>query len=410
MLQISKKQLRHNILVLFTAGFLFWCSMGSLLPTLPLYMQTVGANRQQIGIVMGCFAIGILLSRRWMGKMSDSYGRKIVLLIGTSVVAISPLCYLAVSSLPLLMLIRTFHGVSIAAFATAYLALVVDLTHVSRHGEAIGYMSLVNPLGMAVGPAVGAYLQAEMGYSALFIASSFFGLLALLCIVSVIDPPTHKQPTTVKQKGFWTTLASPRVKIPFLVMFFLGVNFGTLHTFISLFIKDTGVDLNAGLFYVVGAIASFSFRLFGGRASDQFGRGLLITVSLAVYGLGMFFIWQANDINTFLWGAFLEGAGYGTAVPIITAMMSDRSRAYERGQIFAVCIMGLDLGIAIAGPIIGYIAQQYGYRNVFALATLLTLCAILVFLAFSSKNIQNSISFALGKGRDFYALNNNPPS
>ena len=119
MLQISKKQLRHNILVLFTAGFLFWCSMGSLLPTLPLYMQTVGANRQQIGIVMGCFAIGILLSRRWMGKMSDSYGRKIVLLIGTSVVAISPLCYLAVSSLPLLMLIRTFHGVSIAAFATA---------------------------------------------------------------------------------------------------------------------------------------------------------------------------------------------------------------------------------------------------------------------------------------------------
>ncbi|CDN11963.1 General substrate transporter [Richelia intracellularis] len=122
----------------------------------------------------------------------------------------------------------------------------------------------------------------------------------------------------------------------------------------------------------------------------------------------MFVIWQANDVNTFLWGAFLEGGGSGTVIPMIAAMMSDRSQAHERGQIFAVCIMGLDLGIAIAGPIIGYVAEQYGYRNTFALATLLTSCATFIFLTLSSKGIHNSLRFALGKGKDFYALNSNP--
>ena len=408
MLQTLNKQLRRNLLVLFTAGLLFWCSIGSLLPTLPLYIQQVGATKQQIGIVMGSFAIGMLLFRGWMGRLSDRHGRKLALLIGASVVAIAPLGYLAVNSVPLLMLLRTFHGISIAAFTTAYLALVVDLTPVNKRGEIIGYMSLVNPLGVAIGPAVGGYLQADMGYAALFSASSLSGVMAFLCILSVTNPPIQERPQTEKQRRFWQILASPRVKIPSLVMFLVGLDFGIVHTFIPLFIQDTGVELNAGLFYAVAAIASFSVRLFSGRASDRFGRGLFVTISLALYALGMFFIWQANDVNTFLWGAFLEGAGSGTVIPMIATMMSDRSQAHERGQIFAVCIMGLDLGIAIAGPIIGYVAQQYGYRNTFALATLLTLCATFIFLTLSSKGIQNSLRFALGKGKDFYALNNNP--
>ncbi|NRB05996.1 MAG: MFS transporter [Richelia sp.] len=408
MLQTLNKQLRRNLLVLFTAGLLFWCSIGFLLPTLPLYIQQVGATKQQIGIVMGSFAIGMLLFRGWMGELSDRQGRKLALLIGASVVGIAPLGYLAVNSVPLLMLLRTFHGISIAAFTTPYLALVVDFTPVNKRGEIIGYMSLVTPLGVAIGPAVGAYLQADMGYAALFFASSLSGVMAFLCILSVTNPPIQERPETEKQRRFWQILASPRVQIPSLVMFLVGLDFGIVHTFIPLFIQEAGVELNAGLFYAVAAIASFSVRLFCARASDRFGRGLFVTISLALYGLGMFVIWQANDVNTFLWGAFLEGGGSGTVIPMIAAMMSDRSQAHERGQIFAVCIMGLDLGIAIAGPIIGYVAEQYGYRNTFALATLLTSCATFIFLTLSSNGIHNSLRFALGKGKDFYALNSNP--
>ncbi len=404
MFQTLDKQLRRNLLILFTAGLLFWCSIGSLFPTLPLYIEEIGATKQQIGIIMGSFAIGLLLFRGWIGRLSDRRGRKIALLIGSFVVAIAPLGYLAVQSVPLLIALRAFHGISIAAFTTSYMALVVDLTPLNIRGQIIGYMSLVTPLGVAIGPTVGGYLQATAGYEALFSTVAMSGICSFLCILLIVSPPMHSQPVSQKQIRFWQILVSPRVRIPSLVMFLVGLDFGIVHTFIPLFLKDTGVDLNAGLFYAVAAIASFSVRLFSGQASDKLGRGLFITISLTSYCLGMFFLWQATDTNTFLLGAILEGVGSGIVIPMVAAMMSDRSQAHERAQILAVCIMGLDLGIAVAGPLIGYIAEEYGYRNTFGLATFLTLWAVIIFLTLSSKGIENSFRFATGRGKDFYAL------
>ncbi|MBD1941383.1 MFS transporter, partial [Coleofasciculus sp. FACHB-712] len=92
---------RRNLLVLFTAGLLFWSSMASLLPTLPLYIEDVGGTTQQIGIVMGSFALGLVLCRSWLGRLADRRGRKVVLLIGMTVAAIAPLGYLVVKSIPL---------------------------------------------------------------------------------------------------------------------------------------------------------------------------------------------------------------------------------------------------------------------------------------------------------------------
>jgi len=43
-------------------------------------------------------------------------------------------------------------------------------------------------------------------------------------------------------------------------MLLVGLAFGALSTFVPLFIKSVGVDLNAGLFYTAAAIASFSVR------------------------------------------------------------------------------------------------------------------------------------------------------
>ncbi|NJQ96982.1 MAG: MFS transporter, partial [Hydrococcus sp. CSU_1_8] len=76
-----------------------------------------------------------------------------------------------------LMAIRAFHGISIAAFTTGYSALVVDISPLKQRGELIGYMSLAVPIGMAIGPALGGYLQDSIGYTPLFLVSAGLGLL-----------------------------------------------------------------------------------------------------------------------------------------------------------------------------------------------------------------------------------------
>ncbi|MBW4423612.1 MAG: MFS transporter [Nostoc desertorum CM1-VF14] len=400
-------KLRRNLLVLFTAGLLFWSSLSALLPTLPLYIDNVGASKQEIGIVMGSFAIGLLLSRPMLGRIADKRGRKIVLLIGTIVATIAPFGYLATQSLGLLILVRIFHGISIAAFTTGYSALVADLAPTETRGEIIGYMTLATPLGLAIGPALGGYLEATSGYGILFLFCAELGFVALLEIVQVTNPPVQTQQLTEENnRNFWQILGSPRVRVPTIVMLLVGLSLGAVHTFVSLFLKSTDVDFNGGLFFTAAAISSFSIRVFAGKASDRFGRGLFITFGIFCYILALILLWQADTVMFFLLAAIAEGAGSGTLISMMVTMMADRSLPQERGQIFAICIAGLDLGIAIAAPLLGIIAEQVGYRDMFGYGAAITSVALLLFLTQSSKDLSNSLRFALGLAPDAYALKN----
>ncbi|NJK59878.1 MAG: MFS transporter [Oscillatoriales cyanobacterium SM2_1_8] len=52
----------------FVVALLFWVSMSAQLPTLPLYARSLGGDDRQVGLVMGAFAVGLMLSRgRWAG-------------------------------------------------------------------------------------------------------------------------------------------------------------------------------------------------------------------------------------------------------------------------------------------------------------------------------------------------------
>lgn len=406
---------RRNLLVLFTSGLLFWSSIASLLPTLPLYVEDVGGTTQQIGIVIGAFAIGLIACRSWLGRLADRRGgRKLVLLIGMAVCAIAPLGYLFAKSIPLLIVLRAIHGISLAAFTTGYSALVVDLSPKMQRGELIGYMSLVTPIGMAIGPAIGGFVQAGAGYVPLFLLTSGLGLVGLVGISQVResriagekeDNSTVSAPESAQNKQFWRLLASDRLRVPAIVLLLIGLAFGALSTFVPLYIKDAKVDLNPGLFYTAAAIASFSVRLFAGRASDRYGRGVFITASILSYALAMLMLSLATSAIAFLLGGFLEGAGAGTLMPMMIALISDRSSPEERGKIFALCITGFDVGIAIAGPVFGSFADVLGYRSIFAIATGLSFLALIVFITQSSKNLPHSFRFALGREKDIYAFN-----
>ena len=404
-------QPRRSLLTLFTAGLLFWSSMASLLPTLPLYVQSVGGTKQQIGFVMGAFAIGLLLSRAQLGKLADSRGRKIVLLVGASVAAIAPLGYLLAKSIPLLLLIRAFHGISIAAFTTAYSALVTDLSPPGKRGELIGYMSLVSPIGLAFGPAIGGFVQAWVGYTPLFAMSATFAATAVFFTCQIAEPnfaELTKSDSLSEDKNrpkYWHMLWNRRVRIPALVLLLVGLVFGTLSSFMPLFIQETKANLNPGLFYSTAAIASFSMRVVTGRASDKYGRGLFISGGLICYALSMLLLYLANNSGAFLISALVEGCGGGTVMPMMVTLMSDRCEPHERGRLFSLCIGGFDLGLAMAGPTLGFVAEQVGYRNMFGFAAGLAGLALLIFITQSSKGLSNSMKFAIGRGKDVYALN-----
>ena len=399
-----------NLSILFISGFFFWIGLSSLLPTLPTYIKSIGASIQQIGQVMGCFALGLLLSRTLMGKFADRYSRKLVLLIGTFVAAVAPIGYIFFHSIPELMAIRAFHGISIAAFTVGYSTLVVDLSPVQRRGESIGYMNLAVPTGMAAGPAMGGYLTHSLGYAALFIVSATAGWLALFLISQIQEIKTETvnlaetDPNNRVDRTFIQLIKTPSFSVPTVILLSVGLLFGAIVTFLPLYVRELNIDFNLGLFYTVVAIASFSVRILVGQASDRFGRGLFITLSLFCYIISMTLLSVANSPAIFLLVAVAEGCGRGLLVPIMLALISDRSYDKERGKVFALCLGGFDVGIALSGPILGIAIAAIGYRQLFSYAAILAVFTVILFITKANKSLSSSLRFAIGKEKDLYSV------
>ncbi len=434
-------------MIFFGASLCFWGGLSGMLPNLTIYIQSFGASNLEVGWVMASFAVGLILSRPSLSRMTDSQGRKPALLVGLGVIALAPILYLAVGQVPttslvlpildwsvnssvfLLALVRAFHGLSVAAFATAYTAAVADMAPAQHRGELISFMSLAGPIGMAMGPALGGYLSES--FTLAFLTMTVMGTVGALCLLmsqelpaaeaeSVTDSPLNsavslqpeqdhivksiaKKPE--KKPFFWRLLLAPAIRIPALMLLMVGTAFGAMVTFMPLYVEQMGWDINIGLVFTVSAIASFSIRTFTGTASDQLGRGRFISLGLIFYTLSMATLYFAHSPQMLLISGALQGAGSGTTIPIISALMTDRSRPSERGITFGLCLTGFDLGIALSGPIMGQIADISGnYSLVFALSGAMTLLGLIIFITHSSKDLPHSIQFALNGGRDVYAV------
>ena len=417
-LETNTKQKLTN---LFLAGLLFWISITLMLPTLPTYIQSMGGTTQQVGMVMSSFAIGLIASRTRLGKVADLRSRKIVISIGTVVAASAPIGYLLVRSIVGLAVIRAFHGISIAAFTIGYSALVVDLAPIKHRGTLIGYMNLAVPIGMSIGPALGGFLEQSgkrffpegTGYEVLFLVSITCGILAFLLASQIKEtalPATisdNRSNQKIVHRDFWQLTKDPGLMIPTVVLLLIGLVFGSLVAFLPLFITELQLDFNVGFFYTVVAISSFSVRLFVGQASDRYGRGLFISGSLICYIISMVLLTLAETPAMFILAAIAEGSGAGILIPLILALISDRSYANERGKVFALCMGGFDIGIALGGLVLGSLATVLGgYRGIFALAAVLAAVALAIFVTQAGRNIRHSLFFALGRAKDTYLINN----
>lgn len=113
---------------------------------LPLYTTgPVGSDEVGVGRVMGAFDITAVLSRPFVGRLSDSRGRVPLMVAGAVLAGIRTAMLPFLDSLFSVVAIRLLQGVAEAAFMVASFALVADLAPPSRLGEAISYAEAVEP-------------------------------------------------------------------------------------------------------------------------------------------------------------------------------------------------------------------------------------------------------------------------
>ncbi len=155
------------------------------IPTLPLFARNLGVTDPSVGgIIILVYTISCLASRAIWGDTADHWERKPVYLVGVIIMATAAPFFGLVSSLGGILIIRALQGIGFSASSTSGSAIAADLVPASRLTEGIGYYTLANTIGMALGPGLGLNMF-QRGSWWLFGAGTLIGIISLVTGLSL---------------------------------------------------------------------------------------------------------------------------------------------------------------------------------------------------------------------------------
>lgn len=386
MLSTKQSIWTRSFLFAFLASLLVFTAFYLLLPTLPLYLvNTLSADTTSTGIVLAVYTITALIIRPFTGHFIDTRGRKLVYLIGLFGFALLFGGYLLASTLAWLILVRMIHGLFWGITTTAGSTIAVDLIPSQRRGEGLGLFGLASTIPMAIGPVIGLLLVRGTNYNFVFIASILLSLVGWF-LASRIDIPHVQRSNAVLS---WKSLVE-KSSLPVAAILFLNmITYGGVVSFISLYVKTSGVG-DAGLFFLVYAIGIAISRLTSGRFFDRSGPTMLTVAAfiMVIAGFLLLSLWK-HPAGFFL-AAVSMGLGGGVLFPTFQAMVNNLVPSSRRGAANSTLFTILDMGIGLGMIMTGYLAGRLGLDMAFLYCSLLNVAALLLFLLYPLKHYEKN--------------------
>ncbi len=359
------------------SSLLFFSSFMMVIPELPAYLSGLGGGEYK-GLIISLFTITAMLSRPFSGRLADKIGRVPVMMVGSAVCVVCSATYPILASVAGFMILRLVHGFSTGFTPTGQTAYLSDIVPARKRGEAMGYLGTAGTLGMAGGPAIGAAVANHISMEAMFYCSSLFALSSLLILGGIKETLKQKvrfSPSLLKVGK--EDIFEPRVLVPCLVMVLSTYSFGAVFTLIPDLGEFVGIR-NKGLLFTYFTLASLLVRLLGGKASDFYGRPVVLKISTAMVTLAMVIIGMAQEAYTLILGISLYGVAHGITAPTLLAWASDLSDEQHKGRGLASLYIFMELGIGLGAFFSGWI-----YANNFTHFTIAFLtCASLSGVAF----------------------------
>jgi MFS family permease len=354
---------RFVFLLLAQAGFGFAHSSFLMLPK---FLATeLRAGPEEIGAVVAVSAISIVFFLLPAGSMVDRHGRKHFFTAGTALMALASAGYVYVHEIgPYLYTLRLLQSLAFAYAYAAGAALCVDAAPANRLGQAIGLFGLAYVVMGAFAPAAVETIVDLRGWDAAFLLAA--GAATLSGVLSLFIREERIDDLEVEHVPFLTIATRPEMLRGALVIGLLGIAFGCAFNFYQPYALSLGI-YELRNFFIANSLAAASCRLALGPFIDRIGLRRVSLASLALYAVVIFSMTWLDHLGLLVLGLGL-GIAHGLFYPAFTAIILTNCPAAERGRRMAIIQAGLNIGIAISGIVLGWIAAQWGYPAIFQLA------------------------------------------
>lgn len=344
---------------------------GTTLPTplYGLYQDELGFSELIVTVVFAVYAFGVMGVLLLAGNVSDTVGRRPVLLCGLGLAALSAVCFLSEGGLPLLYLGRLLSGLSAGLFTGAATAYVMECAPPGKEGRAAFASTAANMGGLGCGPLLAGLLAeyAPWPLSLPFVVHIVLVGVAFAMIWSLAETVPDPRPLhTARPQGPSLPPQVRQVFVPAALAAFVGFSLLGVFTSVSpAFLTHTLDVTNLTLIGLIVFLAFFSStigQLLVGRLGVA--RALPLGCLLLIAGLGLLagaLTWEKLPLVVL--SALVGGAGQGLALRAAVAAVADAAPQAHRAGVISSLFVVAYTGISIPVIGIGVLSEPLGLEE-----------------------------------------------
>lgn len=353
---------RSPLIVIFTTVFIDLIGFGIVIPVLPFYAEGTAFNAtpRMVGLLFASYSIMQLIFSPVLGRLSDKYGRRPVLLLSIIGTGIGFLILGSAKTILMLFVGRILDGITGGNISTAQ-AYIADITTKENRAKGMGLIGAAFGLGFILGPAIGGILSQWGIHVPFFFAASLCFANAVLLYFRLPETVTPDHPAKNQAGGrswrqVFLSLKQPQLASVLVIYFLFIVAFSIMTTSFSLYTMFRfGYDAQhtGYLFAYVGLIAVIIQGGLIGRLVKRFGELPLVIFGAFCFAISLFAVPfvgpAAGGLAGLLIGGGVFSMGNSLATPALTSLASKSVGAEEQGVILGVTQSTASLARAV-GP------------------------------------------------------------
>ena len=378
---------------LFLVVFSNLLGFGIIIPLLPYYAENFGANPNEVTLLMASYSLMQLIFSPILGRVSDMFGRKKILILCLFGSAISySLLYFA-TSFTLIIFARSIAGIfaSTTAIANAY---VTEITSLKNRSKGMGLIGAAFGLGFVFGPVIGGYFGGgdinAINYKTPFIFAFIFAIVSCCLAYFILKEPKKRSKQFISInflnsfKDLMDLFKIPVISFLIITSFLVTFSFAGFETTFALWTeramgwasKQTGYA-----FTFTALLAALIQGVFIGKLTKKYGELNLLIFSCLLMFLGLFLITLSiQNIDYLIFSLALLGISVGLGNPTLNSLFSKNLNKNIIGLSFGAIQSVGSLARILSPLVAGNLFYFIGINSPYNLGALLMFFSLIIFL------------------------------
>jgi multidrug resistance protein len=340
-------------------------SLTILIPVIYTYGRQFGLNDFQTSLLFSIYSIAQFFATPVIGKLSDRFGRKPLLLVSLLGTVIANLMAGTATTAGVLFLARFLDGIT-GGNASVAQAVISDVTTSENRARAFGINGAAFGLGFVLGPVISLLAQ-QISLGASFLTSAAIALIALLITFFFLPETIHeraKKAESIFDLGLGNLikgLAFPKIGILLMINFLIGTTFTIFtYAFQPYFIhilKQNNQTLT--LMFLMFGVLGVIMQTWGiSQLTQKFNLVHILFLGLFIRSLSFVLMPVWGNVVYFVAVTIVYSLFNSLVQPMINALISLNTKPEDQGTALGLNASYLSVSNAIGPVIAGTLIHQ----------------------------------------------------